>query len=91
MLELLRCGLSYPHKWEFYISYKTGCRKNTSYRISGQLLLFPKVRNCLVSFLNRIRNNVVASLWAGGAVFDSGKRKVFFSLIVRTGPVARPA
>jgi hypothetical protein len=88
--ELLRCGLSYPHKCVLCISYKTCCLKNISCRICGQLLRFPNVRNCLVSFLNRIRNNVVvASLRARRAVFDSGLRKIF--LFVRTDPVARPA
>jgi hypothetical protein len=77
--ELLRCGLSYPHNCELWISYKTCCRKNISYRICGQLLRFPNVRNCSVSVLNRIRNNVVPSLRAGGAVFDSGGGRIFYS------------
>lgn len=89
--ELLRCGLLYPHKCELCVSYKTCCRKNTSCRICGQLLRFPIVRNCLVSFLNRIWNNVVASLRSGGAVLDSGGGIFFLLQIVRTGPVARPA
>jgi len=77
--ELLRCGLSYPHKCVSCISYKTCRMKKTSYRIFGQLLRFTNVRNCLVSFSNRIQINVVASLRARGAVFDSGRRNFFYS------------
>ena len=57
----------------------------------GQLLRFPNVRNCLVSFLDQIRNNVVASLRSGGAVFDSRGGRFFLLQINRTGTVARPA
>jgi hypothetical protein len=77
--DLLRCGLSFPHKCELCISYKTCCKKNASYRMCGQLLRFPNVRNCLVSFLDQIRNNVVASLRSGGAVFDSRGGRFFSS------------